>query len=692
MGAVKYDEKTQSFEITYGGRENPFTGVDSSAPDPYISPGGHTKNSSNALVIDNSLIATNWIPAFDETYAITEIVLGIGDLLGTVFVITYNTSSLIISLYTYPNFPTGVGAGFITSITIPNYSGSTPTPTPNVGSLAYKNINGVCFFSFEGCPYILQHNLTSMSILTDYLGASFLNELDGRLIALDIFQFNSGSSGGTQYNGVGTSNANVNLQAGGSRTAFGSAITFPSQAVSGQISVTCNLSATENLYQGSGTIEVQYSIDNGSTWQTPFSKTTSTSGNPSYPNLQFLVNGLTNLNTLQIRAVASASVNPGGNASVNCTISTSAASVNSGGSTVATITEYPYQMAWSAPLGNYAQFSPLDSNSLVTGAGFNNLPDVEDFITGYFNVGPTGYIIRSQGITEVSPLSNGINPFDFNHLWASHKGIGSIYSDTVSQYGSIGAFFAETGVYTIGYDGINDITGKARTAIFNDLIIKYGAKFICGGLGPVLINGDSFLVYCLAVYNSVNQNAILYLYRFDTQEWYRFIVITSLSTGLGFSALNTNITIGKVNSLNFFTDIASGGLASFSLPLTGSVAFVYGSSNIVLSAEELMFMRDITIDAIGIYYSGSEFDPGKVQCLLTINGIEFTILNDTNLVLDGSSNYILAYPLNNEVCFTGKTPQLTINISSTHNDDSPVSFNINKLVIFGSADSSQRPA
>jgi hypothetical protein len=39
MGLVAFDQNSKSLEITYGGRENPFMGIDSSFPDPYIGPG-----------------------------------------------------------------------------------------------------------------------------------------------------------------------------------------------------------------------------------------------------------------------------------------------------------------------------------------------------------------------------------------------------------------------------------------------------------------------------------------------------------------------------------------------------------------------------------------------------------------------------------------------------------------------------
>ncbi|HEY1645033.1 MAG TPA: hypothetical protein VGF75_01455, partial [Candidatus Saccharimonadales bacterium] len=130
---------------------------------------------------------------------------------------------------------------------------------------------------------------------------------------------------------------------------------------------------------------------------------------------------------------------------------------------------FPYQIAWSAAGQQYAIWNPLDMSGNATGAGFNNLPDVEDEITGGLFIGPTVYCIRRAGITEITALNNGISPFNFDHMWASHKGVGTVFPETISQYGPKGAFVAKDDIYSIGLDGLSIIGGVAKNAIYSDL-------------------------------------------------------------------------------------------------------------------------------------------------------------------------------------------------------------------------------
>ncbi|HEY1644801.1 MAG TPA: hypothetical protein VGF75_00260, partial [Candidatus Saccharimonadales bacterium] len=123
---------------------------------------------------------------------------------------------------------------------------------------------------------------------------------------------------------------------------------------------------------------------------------------------------------------------------------------------------FPYQVAWSAAGEQYGVWNVLDGSGNPTGAGFNNLPDVEDVLTGSQFIGPTAYLYRQQGITEMTPLNSGIDPFDFNHLWASEHGIGCPFDNTMSQYGSEGAFISDVDVFTMGLAGINQIGGVAK--------------------------------------------------------------------------------------------------------------------------------------------------------------------------------------------------------------------------------------
>lgn len=179
--------------------------------------------------------------------------------------------------------------------------------------------------------------------------------------------------------------------------------------------------------------------------------------------------------------------------------------LNLGGTSAADGT-VPNRISWSAP-GAYGQFQPYDVTS-GTGnyaAGFNDLPSTSDVLTGFMAIGTVGYLFRSQGITQVNPTGNGIQPFQFNHLWASQLGVGSPYPNSVSQYGSLGAFVSEAALYTLGLSGLGEIGAAARTYLFKLIgntsstsFIAPNSPYITGYIVPYL-NLSPELFYVVGV-------------------------------------------------------------------------------------------------------------------------------------------------------------------------------------------------
>jgi len=625
VGYVDYNQQTGAVEITYGGREAPFMGIDSTAPDPYIGPNQLTQDSINALVNNNTLIATFW-----QQYAFVAagaVIVGFGDLNGQVFSVTYDLVSGNIVIEGYPNWPSLAGQYAIQIINTTAILGAALNLAIMPNTLTYKNINGVCYFSFPGCPFIFQHNNQTGNVLTTYLGASFLSEINGRLIAANVWQITNISS-----NGFSPANQITGIDAfannGGTQTQNSTALTFGSQAVgAGQlVNLNITLQGTFNCNPqfnpgNSGSFKVQISKDSGTTWNDAGFQWNASNANDSTGPQQVTIagiSGLTNLNTLEVRLSATASAasgEPSISASINCSTSACTASIGGVPATV-TISNFPFQYAWSAGQGQYGQFNALttDSNGniIATGAGYNNLPDVEDVITGLFNTGPTQFVLRSQGITEVTALSNGINPFEFDHLWASHKGIGTVFPETVGQYGSMGAFFSDTGIFTFGYEGINEIGGKASSAIYTDLITTCEGNLIAGGLGPIFINGEVYLAYVLAAVNPNTNVVYVWMYNSKNKEWFRFQQqLPRASSGLQIIGVNLGtIPQTQANSL-FINVLVDGGESSFTLtlPINGFVAtgLIGGltviPSNFIFPAEEIKADRDVTIHGIMVYYN-----------------------------------------------------------------------------------------
>lgn len=361
----------------------------------------------------------------------------------------------------------------------------------------------------------------------------------------------------------------------------------------------------------------------------------------------------------------------------------------------------PFQVSWSAAAGAYGQWNPL-VGGLVTGAGFNNLPDVADEITGFFSVGPTGYVIRKQGITEMSPLNSGIKPFDFNHMWASNKGIGSVYSNTVKQYGSLGGFLSDTGVYTLGYGGVNTVQGAFWGQIvqqiqlyFKNLALSYtqALNAVSGAIVPITIAQETNLSYVLFIPGTTLATSTIFVGNILTQDWniLPFLeYVTELAGVVKIAALSyaavydsgTDQTIAIVSAMQ-----QNGTLILFSIDDTK----VYGNAlqpdiesapNCDFPIEEVSMFKDITVNAIGFYCDGAVVPTDNVEISPFVNETQYS-----TIVLNQLNQFVVSYPQAQP--FTGKYLQLSLNTLMGTVGDSAA--RIYKIVMFCSYDPSQVP-
>lgn len=708
MGFLELTNETtgggKHFELTYGSSKCPFAGIDSSMPDVYIGPNQLTAKSANVIAINGALEAVCWQQIYTE--ATSDLVIGIGDLLGQIFLVSFNVATTSINVTGYPNFPSATGKYLIGNVLVPGTGSSVLQP----GTLTYKNVNGVCFFSFPWLPYIIQHNNSSAAVLTNYLGCAYLNELNGRLIAANIFQIAQAPQG--SYSAT-TFNASIamDIPPGTTQTPITSNVQngWPSVAPGPTQVVNLVLTGVSTAYNNirlaalnDALVLFQYSVDSGVTWTTFLTQNLGSgsfptpNGTTSPQTFTIPITGIADISTVAVQVVASGRCQGTSLSDVLVNSYYASSAILIGDAPANAITEFPYQMAWSAPGGAYSQFNPL-VNGLVTGAGFNNLPDVEDSITGIFMTGVTGYLLRQQGITEVSPLNSGINPFDFNHLWASHKGIGTVYPGTVGQYGSLAAFLSDTDIYSLGYSGLGVKGGKAKSAIYQELVGTLQANFISAGYSSVWLNGETFVGYViLAATPAAPYGLVLYLLNEEAKEWYRFTVTT------GVACFGTQVCPIE-NALSHYIFVAEGANTNFSVyALPANTAITPGNATvtIALSPEEIAFMRDITIDAIGIYVKGIQSTGTALSATLSVTNLDgstevaFTAIDDTLATFAGDWAYLKLFPYTasgQRKPFTGLTPQIVASVTITGTAGVESSFSIGKIVAFGTMDALQRP-
>lgn len=176
---------------------------------------------------------------------------------------------------------------------------------------------------------------------------------------------------------------------------------------------------------------------------------------------------------------------------------------------------FPYRVRWTntPPAAN----TPFDP-TVNLGAGLNDELDVPDTITGIMPLGRTGYIYRNNGITEMIPNSSG-NGFDFDHLWASDRGIGNVLPQSLAGYGPMHIFIAGDNAYQLTPNSFTAIGGLAFNAIAKDLGMAYGV--ISATIIPYFSRAVPYSVYWLTI-PLINDTVAHWLYDINEQSWTRW--------------------------------------------------------------------------------------------------------------------------------------------------------------------------
>lgn len=191
--------------------------------------------------------------------------------------------------------------------------------------------------------------------------------------------------------------------------------------------------------------------------------------------------------------------------------------------TVSGFQAFPQRIRW-CPSGIPTIWDP----NVNIGAGFNDSLDVPDSFTGAMTVGTTAFAFRNNGITEITSTGIGINPFNFNHLWASDRGIGNIFPFGYASYGPLGIFIANDDVYNVSLGGFKKIGGKARDAIFSDLSVTTGIPI--GSIVPYYSLGYVYNHYRLAI--PLGNNTRVWDYNIEDESWTPEFYTNKIFTGI----------------------------------------------------------------------------------------------------------------------------------------------------------------
>jgi hypothetical protein len=197
--------------------------------------------------------------------------------------------------------------------------------------------------------------------------------------------------------------------------------------------------------------------------------------------------------------------------------------------TLKVTTQYFQQRVRSSASGqtNPVTFEPV-VGGLVSGAAYFDMLDCPDAITGFLAIGASGYILRSNGISQMTPQGSGLSPFIVNHMWASERGMGNIYATASAQYGAVGIIVSAEDVYTITPSGFQSITGPVRYALLRDLANATYAPL--GTIIPQFSSGYVYLQYMLSI--SSGKDTIIWCFSVNENQWFRRVLTQKTVTTL----------------------------------------------------------------------------------------------------------------------------------------------------------------
>jgi hypothetical protein len=698
----KLDNGMVGLEITYGGREAPFGGLDASAPPMYIDRNCFS-NIQNFGVFDEQLVALSYVSAGINLQSWPANVIGSNIKFGTYC----NTGSYYNWVLCWVASPLQIGPPEIQDVTFyiwvwaANTTGNIPLTTsttirqvgvlvPATAATASLIVEGqtatvtgsVAVTVGGGSTATITINIGDTPATVASNIAAAINALGAGFNASAVVDSGFSNQVNLTYLTTGTAGNNASIIIGITQGGGGTVpITAVYQGFSGGvntyyppfgaiISPISWVQVGESLYfsgGGGGSGILQFTFTNSP----PF-----VAAGPVLRQItQYL--GAVNLGKFNNQLIA-VGVTPGPGQVFQASEMT---------------------IAWSAS-GAFGIWNPLFSNGNTTGAGFNQITDISDVLTGMLIGSGMAVILRTQGIDYITPLTGGVVPFDFQHISNALKGEGCQDSQFLTQYDQMGFFIGNTNIYEFA-NGLNAIGHKVTSLIFSSLNTQLVPTNRGALSGPFFSGIDTNVIVQFLIGSNV------FTYDPDNKTWTKMGLVTTANISSiammvtkSFANLYTNTTTSYNPALMYYTGVGaptfwllSPTIQNSDFPLAPSISYI------VFPQEEIEVGRDITIDGVLITASGV---PGQV-ITLGIRGynsnrdgstfatpITGTVTLPSTAVFGVFQNYQVYFNTSTNDKFTVQNPEVHVNISTNGSGvNNPLS--ISKVVLFGSYDPNQRP-
>lgn len=806
MGAIreqKLSNNNTALEITYGGKDSPFGGVDTSAPPPYIDPRCFTA-ADGFLVVDNKLVAANFQPADVPTlWASVAGVILIG--YGTFYQTGYGQLNYALGYIGTPfgggADPTGVNYTFYittwkvgligpvvlsdtelevtlfdsytppaaASITLPCIPSNSNNNTSLVGGAVVNILNTHTQYGQDG--WIL-----SSADLTVTGGIGY-GALDFAYIAQSPTRYGAviriltvGGSGdiltwafvegaynytiGPGYLILATAShlkLTINGPAGGPATYTAQSSTI-AQTLAAQVTAMIAAMAGDLNVQASaspdGTSLVLTAISAGAAGNAIVVQDTSTSGTAAPPTFYFpctavtaLTGGVDIAEVSTPRTLTQASiVSEGGTLFIGgmglplilsytepavFDISTMYSGVGVlrkfAGSLIgvrvtpqlgSVLQATDMIFAWSSA-NDLNEWNPVTSMGFVTGAGFEQLADIGDYLSGLIVSAGTAYIIRSKGVSYATATGNASLPFAVNHIGLGDEGEGAQISSLVCQYDNTGAFIGNSNIFQIS-GSISPIGDKIKAALFSALnsVTSVGTSNVLSSAACGIYEGsDVFPIVAFGVKQQIDTTHFfipMYVYNAANGTWMQFsyrestLGPTAIKTSLLGVLADTNSTatnqIFDQTQLTFAKQELETGVPQvpsfFSLEegISNTDSMSGNAQEISFPQEECLFGRDVTIDSLYISLWAEVSEDTTINFL--INGVQYAsqILTAARFnTLGGNPIELQIFSANTgSGAFTTHSPQLSIQIPAL-GDSGTALIRFSKIMMMASFDPTQRP-
>lgn len=348
--------------------------------------------------------------------------------------------------------------------------------------------------------------------------------------------------------------------------------------------------------------------------------------------------------------------------------------------------------SWSAA-NNLDEWSPVDASGNVTGAGFAQLADIADYLSSLIVSNNTAFIIRSQGISYATAIQNGTQPFQFAHIGLGEEGEGAQSRDLVCQYDQTGAYVGNSDIFQVS-GSISSIGAKIKAALFSAL--ELNPVFLSSTSCAVFIGGDTFPLVLFMIGN------LVFIYNPPNNTWMKVAYATPAGEKVAEVApLYTNTTAKFLQSQASLALQAKPSIGAITPP--SFVSLIEGVPNInainlnnpqiTFPQEELLFGRDVVIDALYIALWGNVSENTTVQ--FYFNGILFSsIVLDpaTYNSLSGNPTEIKVFPTGTvgTGVFTSHSPQLQVKIVAL-GDVGTAQVRFSKIQAYASFEPAQKP-